>query len=67
VNFDDWRPGDQPCYVSDIRKAGELLEWRPLINKETGIRRLWGWASSNLDTLERGQVIRRGGADEVKS
>jgi CDP-paratose 2-epimerase len=67
VNFDDWRPGDQPCYVSDIRKAGELLEWRPLIDKETGIRRLWGWASSNLDTLERGQVIRRGGADEVKS
>jgi CDP-paratose 2-epimerase len=60
VNFDDWRPGDQPCYITDIRKAGELLEWRPLIDKETGIRRLWQWASSNLDTLERGQVIRRG-------
>ena len=22
VRFDRWRPGDQPCYVSDIRKAG---------------------------------------------
>jgi CDP-paratose 2-epimerase len=63
VNFDEWRPGDQPCYISDIRKAGELLEWRPLIDKETGVRRLWEWASSNLDTLERGQVIRRAGAD----
>jgi CDP-paratose 2-epimerase len=58
VNFAAWRPGDQPCYVSDIRKAGELLDWRPLIDKETGVRRLWEWASSNMDVLERGQVIR---------
>jgi CDP-paratose 2-epimerase len=53
VNFDDWRPGDQPCYVSCIQKASELLEWRPLIDKETGVRRLWEWASSNLEILER--------------
>ena len=58
VNFGDWRPGDQPCYISDIRKASQLLEWRPLIDKEAGVRRLWEWASSNLDTLERAQVIR---------
>jgi CDP-paratose 2-epimerase len=65
VNFDDWRPGDQPCYVSDIRKARELLDWRPLIDKETGIRRLWKWASSNLDILKKSKVIRRAGADAV--
>jgi len=65
VNFDDWRPGDQPCYVSDIRKARELLDWRPLIDKETGVRRLWEWASSNLDILERSKMIRRAGADAV--
>jgi CDP-paratose 2-epimerase len=53
VNFDNWRPGDQPCYVSGIQKASELLEWRPLIDKETGVRRLWEWASSNLEILER--------------
>jgi CDP-paratose 2-epimerase len=58
VNFGDWRPGDQPCYISDIRKASQLLEWRPLIDKEAGVRRLWEWASSNLDTLEKAQVIR---------
>ena len=58
VNFGDWRPGDQPCYITDIRKASQLLEWRPLIDKEAGVRRLWKWASSNLDTLERAQVIR---------
>ncbi len=53
VNFNDWRPGDQPCYVSDIRKASELLEWRPLVDKATGVRRLWEWASSNLKLFER--------------
>src|SRR5262249_9577546 len=44
-----WRPGDQPCYVSDIRKAGRLLGWEPQIDKETGIRRLWEWVSSHAD------------------
>jgi CDP-paratose 2-epimerase len=51
VRFDDWRPGDQPCYVSDIQKALEVLEWRPLIDMATGIRRLWEWVSSNLDLI----------------
>ena len=55
VNFDGWRPGDQPCYVSDIRKASDLLGWRPLIDKETGVRRLWEWASSNLDNPQKEQ------------
>ena len=43
VKFDDWRPGDQPCYVSDIGKAADVLGWRPTVDKETGIRRLWDW------------------------
>jgi CDP-paratose 2-epimerase len=65
VDFDGWRPGDQPCYVSDIRKAGELLDWYPRIDKETGVRRLWEWASSNLDILKETKVMRRAGADAV--
>src|SRR5712671_7413693 len=27
VEFEDWRPGDQPCYVSDTEKARSLLGW----------------------------------------
>src|SRR5262249_50328517 len=46
VRYGDWRPGDQPCYVSDIRKAGHYLEWTPRIDKDAGIRRLWEWVSS---------------------
>jgi CDP-paratose 2-epimerase len=48
VSFDDWRPSDQPCYISDIRKAGELLGWKPLVDKETGIRRLGEWVRANM-------------------
>jgi CDP-paratose 2-epimerase len=52
VSFADWRPGDQPCYVSDIHKANEVLGWHPLIDTETGVRRLWEWASANLQLFE---------------
>jgi CDP-paratose 2-epimerase len=47
VSFDDWRPGDQPCYVTDIRKIEKVLGWQPRIDVEQGIGRLWDWVSSN--------------------
>ena len=47
VNFADWRPGDQLCYVSDIRKIAERLGWRPTTDIKTGIRQLWEWAVDN--------------------
>jgi CDP-paratose 2-epimerase len=47
VQFEAWRPGDQPCYVSDIRKAAAYLGWRPEVDKVKGIRRLWKWVVSN--------------------
>jgi CDP-paratose 2-epimerase len=62
ARFSDWRPGDQPCYVSDIRKAAELMGWRPLVDKETGIRQLWEWAASNLSLLEPIEAERSGAA-----
>jgi CDP-paratose 2-epimerase len=48
AQFDDWRPGDQPCYVSNIEKIREQLGWQPLIDKATGIGRLGQWVGSNL-------------------
>lgn len=47
VSFGKWRPGDQLCYVSDIRKADRLMAWQPQVNKETGVRRLWEWVTAN--------------------
>jgi CDP-paratose 2-epimerase len=47
VRYGDWRPGDQPCYVSNIRKAHADMGWKPEVDKVTGIRRLWEWVCSH--------------------
>ncbi len=49
VDYSDWRPGDQRIYVSDIRKAEEVLEWRPQVGVEEGIERLYEWVVANRD------------------
>jgi len=49
VRFEDWRAGDQPCYVSNIDKARSRLGWIPAIDKETGIRLLRDWVNTNFD------------------
>lgn len=51
VSFDKWRSGDQPCYISDIRKAKLHMGWEPQVKKETGTRRLWEWVTSNKGTF----------------
>jgi CDP-paratose 2-epimerase len=52
IRYGDWRPGDQPCYVSDIRKAGRHLGWQPEVDKEQGVRRLWEWVTSHESLFE---------------
>ncbi|MCS6774596.1 MAG: GDP-mannose 4,6-dehydratase [Thermoflexales bacterium] len=47
VRYADWRPGDQPVFISNNRKAERLLNWRPRISAQEGIRRLWAWVTSN--------------------
>jgi CDP-paratose 2-epimerase len=68
VAYDKWRPGDQPCYVSDIRKAKRFLGWEPAIDRETGIRRLWNWVEANEELFARrvnGSGASAGGVKEV--
>ncbi len=45
----DWRPGDQPVFISDIRKANQLLNWAPRVGAEEGISRLFTWVKENKD------------------
>lgn len=47
VTRGEWRPGDQPVFISDIRKAHQWLDWKPEINAEEGIRRLFNWVKEN--------------------
>lgn len=43
VCFREWRPGDQPWYVSDIRAASAALDWSPRVKLRDGVPKLHKW------------------------
>jgi nucleoside-diphosphate-sugar epimerase len=45
--FADWRPGDQPVFVADIRKAARMLDWSPKVATADGVARLLAWIGEN--------------------
>jgi CDP-paratose 2-epimerase len=45
--FADWRPGDQPVFVADIRRASEALGWTPRIGVQAGVELLYRWVAEN--------------------
>ena len=47
VTYDDWRPGDQPVYVSDTSKARQDLGWQPAVDRERGVEKLHSWVMEN--------------------
>ena len=47
VKWDDWRPGDQQVYVSDIRKLDNVLGWKPELGVTVGIGQLIDWVGQN--------------------
>lgn len=49
VNFGEWRPGDQPVYISDISKAAAELGWQPQVDVRDGIARLVRWVEANRE------------------
>ena len=51
IEFDEWRPGDQRVYVSDIRKLMGL-GWEPSTDVNTGTLRLLDWVRE----LVRGEL-----------
>lgn len=48
LRFEQWRQADQKVYVSDIRKAKNVLGWSPQIGWREGIKRLYKWISRVL-------------------
>jgi CDP-paratose 2-epimerase len=42
-HFADWRPGDQPWYVTDTRALATALGWTPQIALADGLRSLKAW------------------------
>jgi CDP-paratose 2-epimerase len=44
---DEWRPGDQRVFVSDISRARAELGWSPKVGCEQGLNLLYDWISEN--------------------
>ena len=60
VTYAGWRPGDQPVYISDIRRAERELGWAPTVSFEAGVQRLWQWVDENeqlFDTAAHRQAV----------
>jgi CDP-paratose 2-epimerase len=53
VEYGDWRPGDQPVYISDISDAKSGLGWEPSVKPRQGIEKLYHWVSENKDLVAR--------------
>ena len=51
VKYSDWRPGDQPIYISDIRKAEQEFGWSPKVEWTSGVRKLVDWVRNNRSLL----------------
>ena len=56
VTWSDWRPGDQKIFVSDIRKAGEYIQWSPKVGVVEGITRLYNWVIENKSLFENTEL-----------
>ena len=46
-SFEDWRPGDQPVFISSIGKAHADFGWQPRVGVEEGVGRLIEWIKAN--------------------
>jgi CDP-paratose 2-epimerase len=52
VSYEDWRPGDQRLYISDISKAEEYFGWKPRVGIHEGIERLFSWVKENAHLFQ---------------
>lgn len=51
--YRDWRPGDQPIYVSDTAKALRDMGWSPQVGMEEGVAVLSRWVQDNKELIRR--------------
>jgi len=49
--FEDWRPGDQRVFVSDIRRAEADFGWAPQVSPMAGITRMIGWLKDTVESV----------------
>ena len=49
----DWRPGDQPVYVSNISKINKELGWKPKIDVQEGTSRMIDWIVKEKELINQ--------------
>lgn len=47
------RPGDQPIFISDIRKAKKDFDWEPKVDINKGIEKLYTWIEENKSMFQK--------------
>lgn len=52
AKYAEWRPGDQPVYISDVRKAKNDLGWQPRVSVAEGVEKLWRWVVANSELFD---------------
>ena len=52
TSFQDWRPGDQRVYISDIQKAKNTFNWQPSISTRKGVNKLIDWVQNSLKDFQ---------------
>ncbi len=56
TTFDEWRPGDQRYYVSDIRDFMAATGWKPRVSVADGVEALHDWLVADLGIASRALV-----------
>jgi CDP-paratose 2-epimerase len=55
--FADWRPGDQPWYVTDTRALSAALGWKPKTSLQDGLTSLHEWLSERFGDRSKREVF----------
>jgi CDP-paratose 2-epimerase len=55
--FADWRPGDQPWYVTDTRALSAALGWKPKTSLQDGLTSLQEWLSERFGDRSKREVF----------
>ncbi len=51
--FSDWRPGDQPIFVSDNTLSGQEVGWKTTTTAREGIKKLYTWLVENKEDIKQ--------------
>jgi CDP-paratose 2-epimerase len=56
-SFAEWRPGDQPWYVTDTRALSTVLGWKPKTSLQDGLISLHQWLTSRFGNASKREAF----------